>query len=68
MNASSTEICRKDTLGADFQQVPLVIYLFIFFFFLKNSQYCCETSVLEMQQREVKNAFLRQKIKTITLL
>ena len=40
MNANFAEICRVGNLEADFQQVPLVQ------FFLKFSQYCCETSII----------------------
>ena len=38
MNANYAEMCRVGNLEADFQHVPLV-----HFFFLKFSQYCCET-------------------------
>ena len=44
-------------LEADFQQVLLVI------FFLKFSQYCCETSIIQIQQRKAKNIFSDKKFK-----
>ena len=53
MNADNEEICR-----ANFQQVPLV-----HFFFMKFSQHCCETSVIEIPQRKVKNIFLDKNFK-----
>ena len=40
MNENYAEICRVGNLEADFQQVLLVQ------FFLKFSQYCCETSII----------------------
>ena len=48
------EICREGNLGPDFQQVQLVFFFFFFVFFLKFSQYCCETSKIQIQQRKVK--------------
>ena len=56
MNANYAEICRVGNLEADFQQVLLVP------FFLKFSQYCCETSIIQIQQRKLKSIFL-DKIK-----
>ena len=52
MNANYVEVCRVGNLEADFQRFPLV------HFFLKISQYCCETSIIQIQQRKVKNIFL----------
>ena len=51
MNENYAEICRVGNLEADFQQVLLVQ------FFLKFSQYCCETSIIQIQQRNVKNIY-----------
>ena len=51
MNASYAEICRVGNLEADFQQVPRV------HFFLKFSQYWCETLIIQIQQRKVINIF-----------
>ena len=51
MNANYAEICREGNLEADFQQVLHV------HFFLKFPQYCCETSMIQIQQRKVKNIF-----------
>ena len=62
MNTNSAEICRVGYLEADFQQVLLV------HFFLKFSPYCYETSINQIQQRKVKQYFLRQKFKKITFL
>ena len=45
------EICRVGKLEPDFQLVSRSI-------FLKFSQYCCETSIIQIQQRKVKNIFL----------
>ena len=61
MNANYAEICRVSNLEADFQQVLLVQ------FFLKFSQYFCETSIIQIQQQKVKNIFLDKKLKKITL-
>ena len=52
MNANYAEICRVGNLEADFEQVPLV------HFFLKFSQYRCETSIIQILQRNMKNIFL----------
>ena len=52
MNANYAEICRVGNLEADFQQVPLAQ------FFLKFSQYCCETSIIQILQRNLKIIFL----------
>ena len=57
-NANYTEICRVGNLDADFQQVPLV------HFFLKFSQFSCETSVIEFQQRQ-KKFYTKKKKKKI---
>ena len=46
MNEIYAEICRVGNLEADFQQVLLA------HFFLKFSQYCCETSIIQIQQRK----------------
>ena len=50
--ANYTEICRVGKLEADFQLVLLV-----HFFFLKTSQYCCETPIIQIQQRKLKHIF-----------
>ena len=47
---NSAEICRVDNLEADFHEVSRLFH----FFFLKSSQYCCETSIIQIQQRKVK--------------
>ena len=52
MNANYTEICRVGYLEADFQIVPHVK------FFLKFSQYCCDLSIIKIQQRKVKSTFV----------
>ena len=52
MNANYAEICRVGNLKADIQQAPLV------HFFLKISQYCCERSIILIQQRKIRNIFL----------
>ena len=61
MNANYAEICRVvGNLEADFQQILLHVHFF-FFFILKFSQCCCETSKIKIQQRKVKkiiNVFL----------
>ena len=57
MNANHAEMCRVGNLKADFQQMLLI---------LKFSQYCCETSIIQIQQRKVKNIFLDKDSKTIT--
>ena len=63
MNANYAEICRIDKLKANFHQVPL-FYLFIYLFiFQKFSQYCCETSIIQIQQRKLKNIFLDKNLK-----
>ena len=48
MNENYAEICRVGNLEADFQQVLLI------HFFLKFSQYFCETLIIQIQQRKVK--------------
>ena len=55
MNANYTEICRIGYWKADFQQVPRES-------FLKFSQHCCETAIIQIQQRKVKNIFFEKKI------
>ena len=62
MKAIYAEIFKVGNFEADFQQGTLV------HFFLKFSQYCCETSIIQIQQRKVKNYFLRQKFQEIPLL
>ena len=44
------EICRVSSWEAEFQQSLLVHFFFFFFFFWKFSQYCCETSIIQIQQ------------------
>ena len=51
MNANYAEICRVGILEANFQQVLLVN------FFLNFSQECCEKSMIQIQQRQVKDTF-----------
>ena len=51
MNANYTEICSVGNLETDFQQVPLVQFF---------SQYCCETSIIQIQQRNVNTIFLEK--------
>ena len=51
------EICRVGNLEPNFQQVPLAQ------FFFKFSQYCCKTSIFQIQQRKVKNIFLDKNSK-----
>ena len=58
MNANYAEIRRLGNLEADFQKVQLV-----HFFFLKFSQYCCETTIIQIQQRNVKIVFLDRNSK-----
>ena len=55
MNANYTEIGRVGNLEADFQQVSI---------FLKFSQYCSQTSIIQIQQRKVKTIFLDKNSKT----
>ena len=57
MNADDAEICRVGNLEADFQQNLLVQ------FFLKFSQYCCETLMIRILQRKVISIFLDKKKK-----
>ena len=65
-NANYAEICRVGNLEADFQQVPLVQ------FFPKFSQYCCKTSIIEIQQekwkkkKKKKKMFLDKNSKNVT--
>ena len=53
----NAEICRVGKLETDYQQVPLIDL------FLKFSQYCYETSILQIQQRKVKPKFLDKNSK-----
>ena len=56
MNVNHAEICGVGNLEADFQQVPLAD------FFPPNfSKYCCEASIIPIQQRKVKYIFLDKK-------
>ena len=55
MNANYTEICRVNNLEADFQQVPLVPFFEIF---TVLNIVVIETSIIQIQQRNVKNIFL----------
>ena len=48
INANYAEICSVGDLEADFRQIPLI------HFFLKVSQYCCETPIIQIQQRKLK--------------
>ena len=60
MNADYIEICRVGNLDADFQQVCL-------FRISEISQYCCEISVIQIQQRKVKrNSQTKNKEKNKT--
>ena len=52
MKPNHAEIYGVGNLEPNFQQVSLVQ------FFLKFLQYCCKTSVIQIQQRKVKNIFL----------
>ena len=52
MNANYAEIYRVGNLEVDVQQIPLD-----HIFFLVFSQYCCEISIIQIQQRKVKNIF-----------
>ena len=51
MNANYAEICRVGNMEADFQRPACSI-------FLKFSQYCCETSIIQIQQRKIITFFL----------
>ena len=57
LKPNHAEICRVGNLEPNFQQVPLVQ------FFLKFSQYCCKMSIIQIQQRKVKNILLEKKFK-----
>ena len=52
MKPNHAEIYRVGNLEPDFQQVTLIQ------FFPKFSQYCCERSIIQIQQRKVKTIFL----------
>ena len=52
MNANYAEMCRVGFSTSSSCSV-----------FLKFSQYCCETSVIQIQQRKVKNIFLEKNSK-----
>ena len=51
MNENYAKICRNGSLQAGLQHVPLVQ------FFRKFSQYCFETSIIQIHQRKVKHIF-----------
>ena len=51
MNANYAEICRVGTHGGRFSTSS------IHSIFLKFMQYCCETLIIQIQQRKVKNIF-----------
>ena len=53
MNANYAEICRVINLEADSASS----------IFLKFSHYCCETSIIQIQQREVKYVYLDKNSK-----
>ena len=55
INANRAEICRVN-LGQIFNK-------FWFLSFMKFSQYCSETSIIQILQRTVKIYILRQKLK-----
>ena len=56
MNANYAEICRVGNLEADFQHSTCSI-------FLKFSQYCCETLIIQIQQRKVRTVFFDKNSK-----
>ena len=56
MDVNYAEICKVGNLEAFFFSTTSACS-----FFLKFSQYTCETSVIQIQQRKVKTYFLRQK-------
>ena len=62
MKPNHAEICRVSNLEPEFQQVRLFQFLF------KFSQYCFKTSIIQIQQRKVKNIFSDKKFQKITLL
>ena len=62
MNKNYAEICKVDILEADFQQVLLVQ------FFLNGLLYCCETSIIRIQERQVKYIFWEKISQKMTLL
>ena len=51
MNKNYAEICRVGNLEAEFLTSSACSI------FLKFSQYCCETSIIQIQQRKVKNIY-----------
>ena len=55
MNANNAEICRVGNLEADFQ--PGHNTSSACSIFLKFSHGCCKTSIIQIQQRKVKNIF-----------
>ena len=55
MNANYAEIYRVGNLEADFQQA------------LRFSQYCCETSKIQILERKVKTIFLDKKFQKKSL-
>ena len=55
MKPNHAEICWADNLEPDFQQVPLVQ------FFLKFSQYCCETAIIQIHQKKKKKKKKKNK-------
>ena len=57
MNANDAEICRVGNLEAD------ILTSSAYSISLKFSQYYCETSMTEIQQRKVKNIFFDKKKK-----
>ena len=57
MKPNHAEIYRVGNLEPDFQQVTLIQ------FFPKFSQYCCERSIIQIQQRKVKTIFLDKNSK-----
>ena len=57
MNANFAEICRVGNLGGRFSTSSACSS------FLKFSQYCCETLIIKIQQRQVINLFLDKKSK-----
>ena len=55
MNANYAEIYRVGNLGGRFSTSYACSII------LKFSQYCCETSIIQIQQIKVKNIFLEKK-------
>ena len=56
MNANYVEICWVGNLEVDFQQAPFA------HFFLKFSQYCCETLIIWNSEKKSKKIFMQTKI------